>query len=271
MTIRYTQNFLKSTRLVERLLDKTTIGPDDVVVEVGPGKGRITSALAARCRCVVAIELDPWLVGHLRSWLESMPNVVLYQEDALTFPLPAGPYKVFSSIPFNVTASLVTKLTGAANPPDDAYLLMQREAADRILGDTLFGLLLRPWFEPSVLHRFSPGDFDPPPGVDVVMLRLQKRGPPLVPDHHAALFRDFMVYRFSRRRRPRDLGFEQWLQRFQQFVRMADAVALRRIAGAAALLQRQQKRLPKRHRTTAPRRRAGSPKGTTGAASNRRR
>jgi 23S rRNA (adenine-N6)-dimethyltransferase len=57
---------------------------------------------------------------------------------------------------------------------------MQREAAERILGPTLFGLLIQPWFVASIMHRFKATDFMPRPRVEVVLLRLRKRGPPLL-------------------------------------------------------------------------------------------
>ncbi|HZC08403.1 MAG TPA: rRNA adenine N-6-methyltransferase family protein, partial [Ktedonobacterales bacterium] len=56
--IRYSQNFLRDSRLVERLVVESTISHEDVVFEIGPGKGIITDALARRARRVVAIELD---------------------------------------------------------------------------------------------------------------------------------------------------------------------------------------------------------------------
>src|SRR5215510_1463281 len=82
-------------------------------------------------------------------------------------------------------AAIVSRLTAASNPPRDAYLVVQREAAERFVGKprpTLVAALLMPWFEASIVHRFRATDFAPAPRVDVVMLRLHKRGPPFVRD-----------------------------------------------------------------------------------------
>jgi len=65
-SVRYSQNFLHDRRLVGRLLARSSIGPDDVVYEIGPGRGIITEALAARCRRVVAVEKDPLLAARLQ-------------------------------------------------------------------------------------------------------------------------------------------------------------------------------------------------------------
>ncbi len=279
----HSQNFLKSRRLVDRLLDRSSIGPADLVLEIGPGKGRITERLATRCRRVVAVEKDPALAARLRRRFAGDPRVAIHEADCLDFPLPDGRYKVFANPPFDITAAIVTRLTAGPRTPDDLYLAVQREAAERFLGaprETLYALLLKPWFAPSVIHHFDRGDFDPAPRVDVVMLRLRKRGPPLVAPCQAQPFRDFVVHGFTgspapagglrlgpfgrrhTRRLLRDLGldphagpsaipFEGWLALFRHFERAADPAARRAVAGAEEHLRRQQATLRKCHRTRA--------------------
>lgn len=198
--IAYSQNFLRSPRLADRLLDSAGIAADDLVIEIGPGRGVITGRLAARCRQVLAVEKDPLLVEDLRRRFTAAENVALFAADFLTFPLPVTTYKVFANIPFNITSAIVGKLTSGAAPPADTFLAMQREAADRFLGSprqTLVAVLLHPWFEPSVVHTFRPDDFAPAPGVDVVLLRLRRRDHPLIDQAEAAFFGDMTTWLFS--------------------------------------------------------------------------
>ena len=280
-SLRYSQNFLKSRCLVDQLLDKSTIGPDDVVYEIGPGKGIITERLARRCRQVIAIEKDPLLVAALRPQFARIANVRLHEGDFLEYRLPGDHYKVFASIPFNITSAIVTRLASAPVPPDDTYLIMQKEAAERFLGaprSSLAGMLLQSSFELELLHRFRRNDFIPAPLVDVVMLRLCKRGPPLLSRKEMALFRDFVVYGFTTPRpslrtifkviftsrqckllgndldidfdtTPTALCFEQWLRLFDGFRRVANEQAIQAILGSELRLRRQQARLEKCHRT----------------------
>ena len=130
----YSQNFLKDPNLVALLLDQSSLESDDVVYEIGPGKGLITRQLALRYRQVIAIERDP----HLSAWLQrefaSWSNVTIHYGDFLFYNLPRQPYKVFANIPFNITAAIVAQLTAAQRPPEDAYLCMQKEAAEMFLG-----------------------------------------------------------------------------------------------------------------------------------------
>jgi 23S rRNA (adenine-N6)-dimethyltransferase len=283
-SVLYSQNFLKSSALVRQLLDKCDIHGGDTVYEIGPGKGIITELLAIRCRQVVAIEKDAQLVDTLRSRLIGRTNIRLLQGDFLTYHLPANHYKVFANIPFNITSAIVTHLTQAPVPPDDAYLIMQREAAEKFLGEpreSLYGILLKPRFELELIHRFRRSDFVPAPRVDVVMLRLRKRGPPLLTRNEMALFRDFVVYSFTaaqpslrsalkciftpvqlKRLRhnlsldlsmpPTSLRFEQWLCLFDCFKQIANIQAIRIITGSETRLRRQQAKLEKLHRTRAP-------------------
>src|SRR5215469_8320014 len=280
-SILYAQNFLTSSCLVDALLDRCSFESSDILYEIGPGKGIITDRLPSRCSQVVALEKDAHLVEALRSRFDGVPNIIIHESDFLQFRLPNAHYKVFASIPFNITTAIVTKLTTAPCPPDDAYLVVQKEAADKFLGkprESLYAVLLKPWFELDVVHRFRRSDFLPAPRVDVVMLRLRKRGPPLIIGSERRLFRDFVVYGFTARQpclastfkhiftpqqfkhmgrklgfgldvTPTAVRFEQWLEIFDYFKRMNNARALQIIAGSEKRLRRQQAALEQMHRT----------------------
>lgn len=279
--IQYSQNFLKSPYLVDQLLDKCHIDPNDIIIEIGPGKGIITERLAQRCRQVIAIEKDLILVDALRRKFAGTPNIKLHQGNFLDYPLPRSHYKIVANIPFNITSAIVTRLTTAPVPPDDTYLIMQKEAAQKFLGEpqeSLYGILLKPCFELELLHQFKRSDFTPPPRVDVVMLRLRKRGPPLLSHSDITLFRDFVVYSFTSPHpslkstlkgiftprqlkllsnnlhldfdlTPTSLRFEQWLHLFNCFKHLAAPQTKHTILGSETRLRQQQSKLQKLHRT----------------------
>ncbi len=282
--LRYTQNFLHDPRLVERLLAASSISRDDIVYEIGPGAGALTDGLAQQARRVVAIELDAALAETLRLRYASNPRVEVHTGDFLEYTLPRQPYKVFANIPFAYTHEIVTRLTSAACPPQDTYLIMQRDAAKKFCGvprEYLYAVLLKPWFMLEITHQFRRGDFAPAPSVEVVMLRIQKRGPPLIAADERQLFRDFAVYGFTARRftlehilrdilshrqrhqamrlygiepgaTPSSIAFSQWLQLFHYFARVAGPQARQTIEGSERRLRRQQADLSKIHRTRKP-------------------
>ena len=285
----HTQNFLRDPGLARMLVDRAGLNDADLVYEIGADTGTITVALADRCRAVIANEIDRRLCDALRMRFAAQPRVEVRCGDFLAQPLPPAPYKVFANPPFDITSDLIAKLVGSANPPEDIFLVMQREAAARYRGvpnETLISLLLKPFFAPAVIHRFHRDDFVPVPSVEVVMLRLRKRAPPLVALEDAQAYRDLVVSGFTAwkptigdalaasfgrraaRRllatsavdatlRPAQVPFDAWLRIFAEFVRMPQPLR-DRIGGAEARLRRQQSHLRKQHRLRAPRDALGS-------------
>ena len=243
------QHFLRSGSLAASLIAQAPVTPNDLVVEIGPGRGILTRELVRRCREVVAVELDGSLSEALRTRFPSDSRVTIVRSDFLRFPLPEVPYKVLGNIPFNRTAAIVRRLVQADSPPRDAYLVVQREAAERFAGrpfsrETLPSLLHKPWWQIEIARRFRRTDFDPPPGVDAVALWLARRTRPLVDRFQAADYRHFIrscfgrggrsirrclrseftrtqIHRLSRDLRfdpaapPSALTFDQWLALFR--------------------------------------------------------
>ena len=280
------QNFLRSRRLARDLLDKTSITSDDLVLEIGAGRGALTEPLAARCRHVIAYEADSRLCRSLERRLRTAGNLTLRAADFLESQLPGEPHKVFANVPFNITADVVAKLTSGVDPPLDVYLIVQREAAERyaITPDrrsTLIACLMNPRWDIRVLAHIPRTEFGPRPKVDAALLRLRRRRRPLIESAAAAVYADLVTHAYSSGRRTlkqslrpvltarqlgrlsRDLGFEphqhpaelrpdQWLG-LARFVLDRVAPSKRRlIAGASARLETRRRRLTKWHRARFP-------------------
>ena len=195
----HSQNFLRDPKLVENLVQNSSL-ENDVVIEIGPGKGIITAVLAKHCKRVLAVEADKNLYLELKDKFSSFPNIEIYHQNFLEFSLPKYDYKVFSNIPFNITADIVRKLFDSENSPVDSYLIMQKEAAEKYGGfksETLFSILHKPWFVFSKVYEFQKNDFSPRPAVDTVLLRIEKLERPLVENRNAEAFRDFVAFGFS--------------------------------------------------------------------------
>lgn len=279
-SISYSQNFITHQSVARQIVEQAMLDPGDLVLEIGPGKGILTQELAGRCWQVMAVEKDPALARRLGRQFSESSNITVFEADILDFPLPVTPYKVFANIPFNITAAIMTRLTESPNPPDEAALVMQREAAERFTGSprvTLPAALLHPWFERSIGYRFQAADFVPPPRVDVVLLRFNKRGPPLVSRAKAASYRDFVTFGFTawqptildayrhvfggRRlaaiagagldlhKKPSEMPLDDWPILFAGVMRNASSRQREIIRGAEDRLRAQQRKLTKRHRS----------------------
>ncbi len=283
-TITHSQNYLHDSSLVGQLLQQSSITPEDLVLEIGPGKGIITTILAERCKHVDAVEKDQSLYLQLKKQFEGNSKVVIHQADFLDYKLPQkDPYKIFSNIPFTITANIVRKILNAPNPSADSYLILQQEAAGKFAGqpyhsENLTSLLYKPWFNFTNLHTFKPTDFEPVPKVTPVLMRIEKRVVPLVSADQAVLYKDFIAYGFVRNKsnlkkdyehifshvqflrlahdlhfnieaKPTDLTFEQWLGLFNYFVVGVGENRQKTVIGALDDLHDSQKDLEKIHRS----------------------
>ena len=277
----YSQNRLRSKKLIGTLLDKSSIVKGDLVYDIGAGCGIISGELAKRQVRVIAIEQDNGLYNKLKQKLVTNPLVVLRHVDFLTEPLPERErYKVFSNIPFMFTAEIIRKLLLNQNPPDDCYLIIQIEAARKFAGtpkETLSSLLLKPWFEFGIRHSFRETDFSPVPAVNIVLLQIERREEALIAAEYTHLYRDFLAYCFHQgkptlksalkgifthtqfTRLSKDLGFRpgsgptalsfrQWWGIFDFFFRKIDGERRGLVTGAEKRLQWQQMNLKKIHR-----------------------
>jgi 23S rRNA (adenine-N6)-dimethyltransferase len=213
------QNFLRSSTLARRLLDASSITYQDIVYEIGPGRGAITTELARVARKVVAIEKDPLLVQYLRERFQDVDNVQIVKGDFKRFRIPDQEYKIFANIPYNLTADIVRKILYAHPVPGEAYLIVQKEAAEKFSGspkETQFSVLAKASFHIRIVCKLRRTDFIPAPRVDSVLLHIRKRCPPLIRGEDVSLYRHFVRFGFRSWKRNLKLAFkpiftyEQW-------------------------------------------------------------
>jgi 23S rRNA (adenine-N6)-dimethyltransferase len=247
------QHFLRDRTLVQRLVRASSLSPHDLVVEVGPGRGIITQELLNTARSVIAVEVDERLCRRLRQRLGHEPRLSLVRGDFLAFRLPSPPYKVFANLPFAITGEVIRKLLQAEHPPADCYLVVQREAALKFMPrparNPLAALLYYPWWDIRIVHRFRRADFDPPPRVDSVLLRLEQRAAPLLDTRQKALYHDYAAYTIGRDPAAQGLSALDFVASFERFLHRASSGRLRAIHGAFGRLCAQQRKLHKIHRT----------------------
>ena len=137
----YSQNFLQSRTLLNLLVRRSSIGRNDLVLDLGMGAGIITSVLLERGASVIGVEIDPHFARLCKRQFQGNQRVLIIPGDILQFRLPKGPDKVFSNIPFSIEGKIVRKLLTADNPPKDCYLVIRKDLASRLVAErqtTLF-------------------------------------------------------------------------------------------------------------------------------------
>lgn len=198
MKIKQTQNFLKNKQLVENLIDEANIENTDLVLDIGAGKGIITEVLSNNAKKVYAYELDKKLYKYLESTFGNNPKVRLFNEDFLLLELPNQAYKVFANIPFAISTQILDKLLESNHPPKYAYLIVQKEFADKLIGkpnESLKGILYKAFFDFVVVYNFSKQDYEPSPSVDTVLIEITQKENPSV--ENAELYKDFVSYLYT--------------------------------------------------------------------------
>ncbi len=194
------QNFFRNDRVVESFLTQLELDASDVVIEIGPGEGVITKQLASRCAHIIAIEKDAILCEKLRKNFSNVNNISIVCADFLRYDVRMRNYKIVANIPFSITSAIVNKIIYSDNPPVKAYLVMQKEAAQKYAGvprESQYSILAKPWFEFSIKKQFKRTDFTPVPGVDAVLLSVDRRINALVDKEDELLYRSFIKYGFG--------------------------------------------------------------------------
>ena len=176
------QNFLIDAQAIERIANSLGDLRGHTVVEIGPGAGAITGALAARASHVLAVELDRGLAAHLRTQFAA-DKVTVLEQDVLNFDFAAASaaagerLAVAGNLPYGITSQILLKLAASHAALDRAVLMVQREVADRITaspGSRDYGLLsvtVQIYGPAENLFVLPPESFSPPPDVHSTVFR----------------------------------------------------------------------------------------------------
>lgn len=179
------QNFLKDAAVVQRIVEDAQISSEDVVVEIGPGKGVMTEQLAQYAKKVIAIELDDRLIPILQEKFEKEKNVTVIHGDILQINLPklvtdhelqSSGYKVVANIPYYITAPIVRLLLETQYPAKEIILMVQKEVAERIAAKpgemSILAVAVQYYAKAEVLFEVSKKSFDPEPQVDSAIIKI---------------------------------------------------------------------------------------------------
>ena len=204
------QNFLADRRVLGQILAAAEINAGDTVLEIGPGLGTLTQALAEHAQRVVAVELDRQLVAILQDRLQTFPNVRIITGDILAFDLSEllaieQAYKVVANIPYNITSAVLRHLLEAPRKPQLIVLMVQKEVAQRITarpGDmSLLSVSVQFYGQPRLIHRVPAKAFYPVPKVDSAILRIDPYPQLLLRAEEIEPFFDVVRAGFGQRRK----------------------------------------------------------------------
>ena len=201
---KYGQNFLIDTHVLDKIIGAAQIGPDDFVLEIGPGIGTMTQYLAEAAREVVAVEIDTKLIPILQDTLKEYDNVTVLNEDILKVDIRkiaeekngGKPIKVVANLPYYITTPIIMGLFESEVPLDSITVMVQKEVADRMQvgpGTKDYGALslaVQYYAKPKIVANVPPNCFMPRPKVGSAVIRLERyEKPPVEVKNEKLMFR----------------------------------------------------------------------------------
>jgi 16S rRNA (adenine1518-N6/adenine1519-N6)-dimethyltransferase len=203
------QHFLKITSVLERIAEQACPGREPLVIEIGAGRGALTSYLMPRAERVIAIETDGGLAAYLSEKFHQAPNLTVLHADILATDLAQwGPAVVAGNLPYYITSPILRKTLALGPSLRRAVFMVQSEVAARLTaqpGTRDYGFLTVQVLlsaTPELLFSVPAASFSPPPKVDSAVVRLTPHPPAEAwPEAAFPQFLEFVSRCFSQKRK----------------------------------------------------------------------
>ena len=208
------QHFLTSRSFLKKIIKTINPQPEELVIEIGPGKGVLTSPLARKAGKVIAIEKDSSLIPGLRR--KNIPRLLIIEKDVLRVDFQKllekekdafKKVKLVGNLPYSISSPLLFKILQGKELFSECIFLLQKEVAQRVgakPGSKKFAplsIIFQIHFSTQVHTLIPPQAFSPPPQVESALISLKRRRFPLFDMESDAQFLEFLKGAFRHRRK----------------------------------------------------------------------
>ncbi|MFC1919738.1 16S rRNA (adenine(1518)-N(6)/adenine(1519)-N(6))-dimethyltransferase RsmA [Chloroflexota bacterium] len=214
------QHFLADTEVLQTIISTADITPGDIIIEIGPGLGLLTSELAKKAGKVIAIELDNKLVNILRRTMIHRDNIQVVHADILKIDpyqeiRPRSSYKIVANLPYNIASATIQHILECPVKPTLMVVMVQKEVADAIAAPPgrmrLLSVIIQVNARVEVITKVPPKSFYPQPKVNSAIIRLVPHTLPVVEAADVKAFLDFVASGFSQPRKQLGNSLSQGL------------------------------------------------------------
>jgi 16S rRNA (adenine1518-N6/adenine1519-N6)-dimethyltransferase len=208
------QNFIINDRIIDEIIRRGGISKGDSILEIGPGIGVLTQALAETAHQVIAVELDNKLIPILNETLEDYDNVEIIHNDILKIDVGQmieekmeKPTKVVANLPYYITTPIIMKLIEEVSGIEEIIVMVQKEVAERMVsgpGTKDYGSLsvaVQYYCDSMIILDVPRDNFMPAPNVDSAAIRLIVKDEPTVEVLNEAFFFKIIKGAFALRRK----------------------------------------------------------------------
>lgn len=207
------QHFLKNRHVLKKIIQRISPDKDELIIEIGAGRGALTFPLAEKAGKVIAIEKDPSLITFLQR--KKVSNLMIIGKDVLKVDFDemikkGGNFKevkIVGNLPYSISSPLLFKLLESKRLFSECLFLLQKEVAERICSQpgrkaySPLSILFQVHFLTKLHFVVPPHCFSPPPKVYSALISLKKREFPLFQVEKEELFHKFLKEAFKHRRK----------------------------------------------------------------------
>lgn len=208
---RFGQHFLVDKTVIKKIVQSMDIEPNEVVLEIGPGRGALTEGLFIAKPSLYAVEFDRDLVEYLPT---KFPQLQLFSQDALDFDYQKiflinqkQKYQLVGNLPYNVATPLLFQFIKYINCFSVITIMVQKEVAQRILADVTsadygrLSVMCKYFFRCAKVVEVAPGAFNPPPKVRSMVIKLTPRSAEEINQCNAEILEELVKSAFAMRRK----------------------------------------------------------------------
>jgi 16S rRNA (adenine1518-N6/adenine1519-N6)-dimethyltransferase len=203
------QNFLIDTKIKSKIIECLDLNQNDIVVEIGPGRGALTERIYNNVNKFFGIELDDDLYSYLQLKYQN-ENIEIINDDARKIDISDFikndiEYKLVGNLPYKSANKIILNFLNSLPKPKFMIVMVQLEVAKRIIGDEKFRgfltVLIGIYCKSEILFKVKPTSFKPKPKVNSAVIKLVPYDTPKVDDENIEGFMDFVAKSFVSRRK----------------------------------------------------------------------
>ena len=204
------QNFLNDINLLNKIVEVVKPQAEDLFLEIGPGDGALTEKILPNVHSMTSVEIDPLLVKSLSN-NSQLKDLSIIQDDILNIDIEdlsmRKPVRILGNIPYNITSSIIFWLIEQLDFWSDAYIMMQREVAERLIADVgtkqygRISVVTSVYLKKKICLNIPPEVFYPKPKVRSSLVKFTKRTKSIVRDDEFVKFNNLVRTAFSMRRK----------------------------------------------------------------------
>lgn len=167
---------MTSKKIIDEIVKAADIKPDDVILEIGPGRGILTEELVKKAKKVVAVEKDKRMVDYLKGKFTNVKNLEIIHGDILKFKFQVSRFKIVANIPYYITSRFLRIFLQADFQPYSMVLMVQKEVAERIVArdkkESILSISVKAYGQPKIIRTVPAKYFSPKPKVDSAILKI---------------------------------------------------------------------------------------------------